>query len=146
MNWKTPFDVLKLRKHSDSRGFLFEILRFVDHSIPGQGQVYVFSIEPGRRRGDHYHLRKQEWFTCVYGRVVVLLSSSEGRVMACEISVDDPSLVYAAPATAHALLNETGDVAVVVSYGSEQHTPDDEDTYYQIAYADYDSKKQPTKE
>jgi UDP-2-acetamido-2,6-beta-L-arabino-hexul-4-ose reductase len=139
--WQYPFDIHKLTKRVDSRGFLFEILRFTDDDIPGQGQIYTFSIEPRQRRGDHYHKRKREWFTCVYGRAIVLLSNAEGKTCACEISSDDPCIVYAAPTTAHALLNETGQVAVVVSYGSEQHNPDDEDTFPQIAYSDYDSKQ-----
>ncbi len=54
--WAEPFDVHELSTHTDKRGFLFEILRFKDNGIPGDGQLYTFSIEPGKRRGDHYHL------------------------------------------------------------------------------------------
>lgn len=53
--WNEPFDTLELKRHDDERGMLFEILRFADHNIPGNGQLYTFSVEPNARRGDHYH-------------------------------------------------------------------------------------------
>jgi dTDP-4-dehydrorhamnose 3,5-epimerase-like enzyme len=137
MQWDSPFDAHKLVKHVDHRGFLIELLRFVDHNVPGQGQLYTFSIEPGQRRGDHYHLRKKEWFTCVYGEAVVLLSTDNGQTSAVELSLKEPQIVYAGPGVAHALLNKTDQVAVIVSYGSEQHNPEDEDTYPQVAYEAY---------
>jgi len=138
MKWKLPFDVHELVKHDDHRGFLIELLRFVDHDIPGKGQLYTFSIEPGQRRGDHYHRRKREWFTCVHGEAVVLLSTNNGQTIAVEISPKKPAIVYAGPGTAHALLNKKDEVAIIVSYGSEQHNPEDEDTYRQKAFGSYE--------
>jgi UDP-2-acetamido-2,6-beta-L-arabino-hexul-4-ose reductase len=127
--WNAPFDSIKLKRYVDERGMLFEILRFKDYNIPGDGQLYTFSIEPGMRRGDHYHLKKQEWFTCVHGKATVLLTSDKGEDKFVEISAETPEIIYAAPGTAHALLNATNEVAVIVSYGSKQHDPDDEDTF-----------------
>ena len=135
-NWKAPFDFLNLKSFKDKRGMLFEILRFEDFNIPGNGQLYTFSINPGQRRGDHYHNKKQEWFTCVSGEAVVLLSNKNDR-KAIKISADKPKVVYAAPGTAHALINDSNKVAVIVSYGSKQHDPQDEDTYRQIAFKEY---------
>ena len=53
--WQEPFEVRDLTVHVDSRGRLFEILRFVDDGIPTQGYIYTFSVNPGVRRGDHFH-------------------------------------------------------------------------------------------
>src|SRR6266436_6337135 len=104
--WQEPFEIRDLVLRRDERGFLFEVLRFVDDGVPAEGQVYVFSVEPGRRRGDHYHLHKQEWFTCVQGKVTVLLRAPDGQRHACELSPDTPQVIYAGPGTAHALRNE----------------------------------------
>ena len=131
--WKEPFDILEMKSFVDNRGMLFEILRFKDHNIPGNGQLYTFSIEPGQRRGDHYHLKKQEWFTCVHGQAIVLLTSQDGIDKAIEISALDPKIIYAAPGTTHALINDQKSAAVIVSYGSKQHDPEDEDTYRKVA-------------
>jgi len=135
--WQEPFDVLELKSYVDQRGMLFEILRFKDHNIPGNGQLYTFSIEPGQRRGDHYHLKKQEWFTCVHGKAIVLLTSQDGIDKAIEISALDPKIIYAAPGTSHALINEQSYTAVIVSYWSKQHDPQDEDTYRKLAYENF---------
>lgn len=135
--WKEPFDTLELKRFDDERGMLFEILRFKDHNIPGNGQLYTFSINPNKRRGDHYHLKKQEWFTCVYGKVIVLLTSMDGEDKAIEISADKPQIIYAAPGTSHALINKENNVALVVSYGSKQHDPNDEDTYSKTTFKSF---------
>ena len=138
MEWKKPFHVLNLISHVDPRGFLIELLRFQDWGIPGEGQLYTFSVEPGQRRGDHYHLRKLEWFTCVFGEVIVLLSSLDGQNCSIILSPEEPKIVYAAPGTSHALVNRSERVAVVVSYGSEQHDPKDEDSYHLFACPDFE--------
>lgn len=143
LEWKEPFDVRDLTCYMDQRGMLFEILRFKDAQIPGQGQLYTFSIEPHQRRGDHYHLEKREWFTCVHGEAVVLLSSTNGSTMAVKVSPEKPKIVYAGPGTAHALINDKEEVAVIVSYGSEQHNPDHEDTYKHTAFEEYDTADKP---
>lgn len=139
IKWKKPFDVYHLVSHEDQRGRLFEILRFEDQEIPGQGQLYTFSIEPRQRRGDHYHEEKSEWFTCVYGESVLLLSAEQGPEAAIRLSAQDPKIVYAGPHVTHAVLNDTETVAVFVSYGSQQHDPDRPDTFKRIAYPEYET-------
>ena len=131
--WSEPFEARPLAIREDERGMLFEIVRFLDDDIPGQGQVYAFSIVQGARRGDHYHERKQEWFTCVHGTVIVLLTSADGLDARFSLDAANPQLIYAGPGTTHAVLNRSQVTAVVVSIGSEQHNPEDEDTYRKIA-------------
>ena len=137
--WKEPFDVHNLKIHWDERGFLIELLRFIDFAIPAGGQLYTFSINAGKRRGDHFHLIKREWFTCVYGKAIILLGSKDGQQISCEISHKIPKLVYAGPGTAHALINQTDSISIIVSYGSTQHKVDDPDTYSEKAYPSYES-------
>ena len=139
--WQEPFDVRDLTIYVDARGRLFEILRFVDDGIPAKGQMYTFSVNPGVRRGDHYHLAKREWFTCVHGRITVLLDDLHGRTEVVELDADRPAIVYAGPGTTHALVNRTAEAAVIVSYGSQQHQHDTSDTYPAVAVKDFTSEK-----
>lgn len=132
--WENPFDIKKLKIFRDERGALFEILRYMDDAIPNEGQLYTFTILPGKRRGDHYHRKKREWFTCVYGKATVLLTSQDDRSKAVILSSQSPSVVYVGPGTAHALLNNAQETAVIVSYGSCQHDPNDEDLCQKEAY------------
>lgn len=128
MSFKEPYEIRSLVKKADPRGSLFEILRFVDDEIPGQGYLYTFSILPGQRRGDHYHEKKHEWFTCTFGRATILIETSDGKKERIVLDAENPAVIYFAPGTAHALLNESDATAVIISYGSKQHDPEDPDT------------------
>lgn len=139
--WKEPFDIKELIAHSDERGNLFEILRFKDFEIPPDGLLYTFSVNPGARRGDHYHKKKQEWFTCVFGSATILLSSQDNKSEAITIDAKQPQIIYAGPGTTHAVINNSYEIAVMVSYGSKQHDPKDDDTYRKIAFPTYQSIK-----
>lgn len=127
--FKEPYDVVDLENHIDPRGSLFEILRFKDQNVPGEGYIYAFSVNPGERRGDHYHTKKQEWFTCVYGEAVILIEDKDGNKKKVTLNAEKPKLIYFGPHTSHAVLNESEDIAVLVSYGSKQHDPSDPDTF-----------------
>lgn len=126
--FKEPYDIIHLENHVDPRGFLFEVLRFKDNRIPGEGYIYCFSVNPGKRRGDHYHTCKQEWFACVSGRVTVLIEDKQGGKKKVILDATKPTIVYCGPYTSHALLNESENVAVIISYGSKQHDPSNPDT------------------
>jgi len=127
--FKEPYDIVDLESHTDLRGSLFEIMRFKDQNFPGEGYIYTFSVNPGARRGDHYHTRKLEWFTCVYGEAVILVETKDGKKEKIILNTKKPKLIYFGPYTSHAVINESKDIAVIVSYGSKQHDPKDEDTF-----------------
>ena len=136
-SWGNPFEIRPLTLHSDERGNLFEVLRFLDEDVPGQGQLYTFTINPGHRRGDHFHEHKREWFTCVWGCAEILLTGPDEHNLACTLSANDPTIIYVAPGTAHALINRQETPTCILSYASKQHDPEDEDTYIKIAFEDY---------
>lgn len=127
--FKEPYDCIDLDIHSDKRGVLFEIMRFKDQNIPGKGYLYTFSVNPGARRGDHYHKRKKEWFSCIYGEAIVLIEDKKGNKEKIKLRASKPKLLYFGPYTSHAILNKSKKIAVLVSYGSKQHDPHDEDTF-----------------
>ena len=102
---------------------MFEIL-----DVPEAGYIYTFTINPGARRGDHYHEQKREWFTCVAGRVTILLETPEGKKERIILDAEHPRIVYNAPGVAHAFLNETATPAVMVAYGFPRHDPSNPDT------------------
>jgi len=126
--WQEPFECVDLKGFPDERGILFEMLRFKDQSIPGKGQIYICSIEPGKTRGNHYHLEKQEWFTCVYGEVEMFLRFKDIKKR-IRISALNPKVVYMSPGTYHKIINKGKSLAIVVSYSSTQHDPKNSDTF-----------------
>jgi UDP-2-acetamido-2,6-beta-L-arabino-hexul-4-ose reductase len=136
--WAEPFEVRRLKIYEDPRGYLFEVIRFLDDGVPAAGQVYVYSVEPGHRRGDHYHLKKREWLTCVHGSVTALLSDGKGHSRAVRLSAKTPEIIYAGPGTSHALLNEGTSAGVILSYSSEPHSDEAPDTYPSVSYPEYE--------
>ena len=126
--FKEPFEIIALKKHTDNRGSLFEILRFLDSSIPGEGQLYCYTVNPQFRRGDHYHEKKREWIICVSGIVFALLQDKQGNKKKVLLNGDEPTLIYCDPGTTHAILNESDSPAVMISYSSTQHTSENPDT------------------
>ena len=56
---KYGYSIKKVKTFDDKRGTLFEALRFKTENIPGKGQVYVYTVKPGARRGDHYHKKRR---------------------------------------------------------------------------------------
>ena len=127
--FKEPYEIKYLEKHSDQRGDLFEILRFKDQKIPGEGYIYTFTINPMQRRGDHYHTKKLEWFSCVSGEAVVLVEDKNGNKKKLLLNAKNPAILYCGTYTSHALYNESQNPAIIISYGSKQHDPDDPDTF-----------------
>lgn len=126
---KKSYNVMNLKKHTDQRGSLFEILRFKDQKVPGEGYIYCFTVNPGQRRGDHYHTKKHEWFSCVDGQAVVLIETRSGLKKKIILNSKKPAVVYCGPYTSHALYNKSKSQAVIISYGSKQHDPKDSDTF-----------------
>lgn len=122
------FYIKKVKTFDDKRGSLYEALRFETESIPGNGQIYVYTVEPGARRGDHYHKKKEEWFFCVSGELELLLKINKKRIKK-KISAKEPEIIYVAPGTIHTLVNRKKDVSVVVAYASEELNQKEPDTY-----------------
>ena len=118
-----------VKRVTDSRGNLIEVF---DTQLSSSGYVYSFSLLPGSRRGDHFHRVKEEWAVCISGEVQVLTKSPEGELESHIISSENPQLVYFPPLTAHAFVNQSEKIALVVSYGSKKFNSIDLDTYPQF--------------
>lgn len=131
--WNEPFSIDPLEVHRDARGALYEAIRFGSQNIPSGGQIYVYTVAPGARRGDHYHEKKGEWFFCASGQVRLLMKAPGGETVNEVLDADSPRLVYAAPGTSHAVVNETDEVALIVAYASKEFDPSDPDTVVRSA-------------
>lgn len=126
--WNKQYLIEELTVHRDARGLLFEALRFTSQNIPSGGQIYVYTISPGTRRGDHFHDNKSEWFTCVAGRVRVLMKTEDGYLVNEILDADTPKMVFAGPRTSHAVVNEMQNTAVILTYASKEFDPKNPDT------------------
>jgi dTDP-4-dehydrorhamnose 3,5-epimerase-like enzyme len=117
----------KLEIHSDSRGWLAEIIRRdeIDKTI---AQVYVSQSIPGIIRGGHYHKKKTEWFFVIKGNAKLTLKdllSNEERVI--YIKESDHILVEIPPMVFHKIESQTELYLLVIS--SEVFNRNEPDTY-----------------
>lgn len=63
----------ELTVHADDRGYLYEILRNDDKQFRNFGQVYINYTEPGVIKGFHMHKKQEDNFTCLSGRVRLVI-------------------------------------------------------------------------
>jgi UDP-2-acetamido-2,6-beta-L-arabino-hexul-4-ose reductase len=132
-NWNKSHSLAALTVHRDERGVLYEALRFSSQNVPLGGQIYIYTVAPGARRGDHFHTHKSEWFVCVAGRVRLLMKTSSGDRIDEMLDADAPKMVFAGTGTSHAVVNETDEVAVIMAYASKEFDPTDPDTIIELA-------------
>jgi len=133
IKWTLPWQIEELTMYSDTRGSLYETIKFTEQGVPSGGQLYVYTINPRTRRGDHFHLQKSEWFICVYGQVVVLMKSQLGGKLEETLDSATPRLAFAGPGTSHALVNKTKEIAVIVAYASKEFDKEYPDTFFKSA-------------
>jgi dTDP-4-dehydrorhamnose 3,5-epimerase-like enzyme len=120
--------ISRLAVKEDHRGWLAEILRG-DQTKGSFGQIYVTTAHPGKKKGNHYHTRKTEWFCVIKGRGKLVLQDLEtGKRM--EILMGDGNLVTVRipPGVAHTIANVGEDMMYLLAHISEQFSPQDPDT------------------
>lgn len=129
--------IKKLNFHRDKRGWVTEILR--EEEIEKKktfGQIYLTTAHPGFVKGNHYHLRKTEWFCVIKGEGKLYLKNLESGESQ-EISLDEREnflLVQIAPGIAHAIKNTGSEILYLLAYIDEPYNPDDPDTFaYNLA-------------
>lgn len=114
---------------NDERGTLYEALRFKTEKIPKNGQIYVYTLTPNSRRGDHYHLKKEEWFFCVFGELELIVQTKDNKKIKKVLDHKKPEIIYVGPGTVHTLVNKKNQEAVVVAYTSKEFEVNNPDTY-----------------
>lgn len=120
--------IIEGERYSDERGWLHVALR--RSMLPEEaklGELYVVQSEaPMTRRGDHYHLRANEWFTVVSGHArfeCLDPSSGERRHISCDSA--SPQTVFIPAGLGHAILNLGPGPLTVVAWADAPHDPAD---------------------
>lgn len=124
------YKVKNLKIHSDERGWLVEMLKRneIKEDIK---QIYVATIQPGQVRGNHYHLKRKEWFFIISGKVEIHLQDIKTKEKVClKASSDKPKLITIFPKTAHAVRNISEETVYLVSAQNDIYTPKKPDTFH----------------
>jgi UDP-2-acetamido-2,6-beta-L-arabino-hexul-4-ose reductase len=123
-------ELKKLKKQTDERGWLVEILR-ADEVKEEMKQIYFSTSKPNAIRGNHYHKHKVEWFSVVKGKAKLVLEDNESKEREELILLDDtPAIVKIPPNISHAIQNIGDDEMYLIVIVNEVFNPDDADTFY----------------
>lgn len=115
----------KLEIKEDERGKALELFKF-----PGIGLVFYSTTKPGMTRGNHYHLRKKEYFCVIEGRGKITLRSLEtDEIKEYEVSGDDPEAVEMPVNWTHNIKNTGNGEMKLIIWADEVYNPQDPDTY-----------------
>jgi dTDP-4-dehydrorhamnose 3,5-epimerase-like enzyme len=130
---KIKYQIKELEPHLDGRGWLVEMLKR-NEMREDIKQIYVASIKPGAVRGNHYHLKRTEWFFLIGDKAEFYLEDlRSGKRINLKLSSKRPRLVTVFPGVAHALKNTGKKTIYLVSAQNTVYNPKNPDTYeYQI--------------
>ena len=115
--------------HSDEAGSFQELAHDNDVEF---GQLSILRVNPGCTRGGHYHLRKTEWFCCVYGRGELELIDIETGKKQTHIldGSKGRKFIKVLPGFSHTVINRNlyVDLEVLIII-SEKYNPESADTH-----------------
>jgi len=109
------YQIRDLEVHFDDRGWLVEMLK--KNQIKDDiKQIYVVTIKPGYVRGNHYHLKRTEWFFIAAGTAEISLEDikSKKKVL-LKVFSKNPKVITIFPKIAHAVKNVGKDTVYLVS-------------------------------
>jgi UDP-2-acetamido-2,6-beta-L-arabino-hexul-4-ose reductase len=124
--------VRRLDVKKDDRGWLAEILRAEDTKPHQFGQIIITVAHPGQTKGNHYHVRKREWYCVIRGKAMLTVVDRNARV-STELAMGENNMVTVEiPVGAlHWIKNTGSDDMYLLAYSDEPFIPNDPDTFYE---------------
>jgi dTDP-4-dehydrorhamnose 3,5-epimerase len=126
-------EVVPLRRYTDERGAVFQMLKATDPHFAGFGEVYFSSVYPGVVKGWKRHRRMTANYACIFGLVRVVLyddrgdSSTRGGLMDLRIGPDEYALVVIPPNVWHGFQGLSHPAAILANCATEPSDPDELD-------------------
>lgn len=121
-------EIVKLKKYTDHRGSLMEntfpaIFKEAKH-------FFVSKSKPGVIRGNHYHLRKSEWFYVIQGECrLVIKDMKTGKKERKLVKASQDIIIHMEPNKSHAFKNVGKEELILLALVNEVHNQEDPDTY-----------------
>ena len=121
----TVFDYIM---NTDERGSFTELIR-----TPDRGQISVNISKPGIKKGEHWHLSKNEIFIVVKGHGLIQMRNlKDDELEEYEVSGDRIQGVWMKPGWTHNIINlSSSEELVTVMFASETLDRKRPDTYYE---------------
>ncbi len=142
------FFIHELEKHetkdivdSHVNGELTVIWRDWDEIIDNYPKmVYVNNVNPGEVKGPHLHKNRTTYFSCIHGKIILVLKDNNGEFHEIESSPEKPSLVCVKNGIAAAMVNPIDQTSKVLVLADIAWKPNDNEME-NVSFLDYDFKK-----
>ncbi len=127
-------EIKEIEKKSDERGWLMEFIRMSEIKNK-QGQVYVITLKKNAVRGNHYHKRKNEWFSVIKGKALFVLkdiNTGDKKEIELDEGTEEKTMALLVPSnTVHAIKNNEDEEAIVIAFIDEEFDEKDPDTFFE---------------
>ena len=133
--------IKELRRISDDRGYLMEMLRSDWPEFETFAQSYITACYPGIIKAWHYHKVQWDHCVCVQGVARVALydprenSSSKGSVNEFRIDASHPVLIKIPPFVYHGFTAEGDQATLIVNFPTELYNYENPDEF-RVPYDD----------
>lgn len=126
--------IVKLKKYSDERGSLVENTQ--PEIFKNTKHFFVSKSKPGVIRGNHYHLRKSEWFYVIQGECrLVIKDLKTGKKETRLVKASQNIIINMQPNKSHAFKNVGEEELILLALVNEVHNQKDPDTYpYKVIF------------
>ena len=142
------FSVIKLEKYDTKNivdkhinGSLTLVWRDWDNIIKEHPKmVYITSVFPNEIKGPHIHTQRTSYFTCIQGKVVFVIKSSDGKYHEIIASAEEPMLICVPKNIASAHMNLAKETSRILTLADIAWRPNDNEMK-DVSFDDYDWSK-----
>jgi len=102
--------------------------------------VYVSSVEPDGVKGPHLHTKRNSYFVCIRGKVVIIVREEPGVYKEIESSEENPVMVFVPKNIPSAYINLSNQTSSILTLADLAWKPNDNEMK-NIEFNDYDWSK-----
>ncbi len=127
--------VKQLKRHSDERGYLMEMLRADDEIFDKFGQSYIALNYPGVIRAWHYHKKQDDFWVCVKGMIKAVVydcregSPTFGEVNQFFMGDNNPILLQIPVGTMHGYKTIGVEPSLLINFPTQPYDPKEPDEF-----------------
>jgi len=126
-------EIFPLDKKEDERGWLMEILKKNQLNKKEFGQFFVTTANPGKVKGNHYHLEHDEYFCVISGKGKLVLKHIEsGEIKEIEMGEGNLVTVKIPPKWSHGIKNIGEGEMFLLAYSDQEFDEKNPDSFREI--------------
>ena len=129
------------QRTGDVNGRLISVWKHYENQreVPPK-EAYVTTYHPNVIKGPHLHKTRWDYFTCIKGKVLIIVRAPDGKYYEYLSSEDSPVTVEVPANVPSATMNLSDEISIVLNLCNPAWHPDNEDNY-NLEFNDYNFEK-----